>query len=142
MNPLYVEALTMGSLHFALVLAGRFGGTTERVAALLIGGGTLVTFLAQVTSWVQPELAFLVIDLVIASGFVALLVRSKLPWVGVACCAQSLVLAFEATRFVGFPLSRTSYVTMLQLSSIIVIGALIYGTWARRWGPREELVQA
>jgi hypothetical protein len=54
-------------------------------------------------------------------------------WPGLAACAQTLVVAFSATRLLEFPLSETAYLTMLNVSSFAVALALAGGTWASRW---------
>ena len=137
MLPDAVQILTLLLTLGALLFAGVVGGRPERAVCLIIVGGTGVTWVAQALGDSTPEAAFLLIDLAIGLGLLAVLVRTRLFWAGVACCAQMLMLAFTATRFVNFPLSELGYLVMLQVSSVMVAMSLIYGTWARRWGPRE-----
>jgi hypothetical protein len=137
-NPHLVQALGLIFVLGALAFAGIFGGRAERAGAAIFAGSTLITWGAQVTPGLPQEVAFITIDLAVAIAFGLLLMRTRLTWVGAACCAQLLVLAFTATRFVNFPLSEAAYIAMLQLSAIVVCAAMAFGAWERRWGRKNE----
>jgi hypothetical protein len=137
MVPEAVQVLTLVLMLGAMVFAGIAGGWPERSAALIIFAATVSTWVAQGQAGATPEGAFLLIDTIAAVALVVVLLRSKLFWAGVACCANMLMLAFTATRFFDFPLSEDGYVVMLQVSSLLVSLSLIYGTWNRRWGQQD-----
>ena len=138
MLPEVVQILTFILIIGALLFAGVAGGWPERTVAGILIGGTALTWTTQALAGPSPEGAFLLIDVMVGLGLLAVLIRTKLFWAGVACCAQMLMLAFTATRFFNFPLSELGYLKMLQVSSILVSLSLIYGTWSRRWGPQPE----
>ena len=122
----------------AVLLCGAFGGRPERVGAAIVVVATGVTWIAQFSFDRTPELAFLLIDLATGLAFAVLLFRTRLLWPGVAACAQLLLTAFNATRFLDFPLSESSYIMVLQLSGVILSAALLYGVWERRFPRRQE----
>jgi hypothetical protein len=136
--PEVFQALTLALIAGGLLFAAVFGGRHERAAALVLVSGAVATWAAQGLGPERtPEVAFLLIDFGVVLGLLWVLVSSKLFWAGAACCAQMLLLMFTATRLVEFPLSEIGYIAMLQVSTVIVMVSLIYGTWAHRWGPKD-----
>ena len=132
-----IQLLTLLLLVGSLLFAGVVGGRPERAAAAIVFASVLLTLVAQAVSGPTPEFAFLLIDALTGAGLLLVLLRWKLFWSGVACCAQTLMLAFTATRFFNFPLSERGYVAMLQVSTVVLSAALISGAWARRWPAQD-----
>lgn len=128
----------------AIVTAFIIGGRPERLGATVcVVGGMLSMGLQNLSPTELPFGAFLVIDLGMAAAFGVLAVKNpdKL-WPGVAAVAQTLLMAFSASRALHFPLSETGYIAALNLSSTGVAIALLAGAWAHRWGRKPELSPA
>jgi hypothetical protein len=129
----------------AIVFAFVSGGAAERWGAATILACNLLSWLSQAAFGSAPLTAFLLIDLTLVAGLGVITFRypDKL-WPGLAACAQTLVLAFSATRALHFPLSEVAYLTMLNVSSLVVALALAGGTWSSRWyrKPHDEWEEA
>ena len=135
--------LGLGAFLAGIVGAFAFGGRDERLGACIcvVGGG--LTVLIQALSKEPSHFAVLAVDLGMAIAFGLLAVRTpdKL-WPGVAAVAQTLLMAFSASRALHFPLSEAGYIAALNLSSTGVAIALLSGAWAHRRGRKAEFSAA
>jgi hypothetical protein len=130
-----------------LIFASTLGGRPERIAAGIYVANLAATWFAQASGDAAPFYAFMLIDFVAAVGFGWLMLKNpEKLWPGIAACAQLLVFVFSATRALEFPLSETGYLVMLNVCSLLGIGALAAGTWAARWrrgdSPGREVAPA
>jgi hypothetical protein len=115
------------------------GGKVERLGAGVCGGFMLLTWVAQI-SLDAPLYSFLMIDTAMAGAFGVLAVRNpEKLWPGVAGVGQTVVVVFSATRALSFPMSEVAYLVALNLSGLVVAGALGAGTWAARREHRRTL---
>lgn len=98
----------------------------------------VLTWGGQALGEKAPFGAFMAIDLLTALAFGLLAFRypEKL-WPGLAGCGQFLVFTFSATRALDYPLSEGEYLHALNLSGMLVLASLGFGTWASRWRVRE-----
>lgn len=123
-----------------LLFAARVGGRAERWGSGVMLLAILLTWTVQAFFGVV-EAAKLAIDMGLAIALAVMLFRWKLFWLGISGCAQTLLLAFTASRFVGFPLSETAYVYALNFSSWGLLGGLFYGACEHRWGRKDEYAE-
>ena len=129
------------AIFFACTLAvGVFavwcGGRPERLGAGLVFLGWLSSVMLDVAfGTAEPTSLFLAIDFLMLVGFAVIFFRYDRLWAGVAACFAALLLAFEGSRLLNFPLSYGAYVTALNISSYGALAALAFGTWAHRRRP-------
>ena len=129
----------LGWLGFAAFVLASAAGLTlgrrpERLGALICIAGAVASIGLQALSPEKlPYIAALVIDLSTAVAFAWLALKhpQKL-WPGAAAVAQTLLVAFSATRAIGFPLSEDEYVAAINLASLGVAIALCGGVIASR----------
>ena len=129
-----VIGVSLAPVAFALVC----GRKAERLGAVVIGSGQVLTWGAQsafqASAAQVPLTAFMAIDLslALALGLIAFRYPDKL-WPDLAACAQLLVFVFSVTRAIDFPLSPTAFIVAVNASSFMALVALCFGTWAARW---------
>ena len=139
MSAILVNLLIVGLVFATIAFTSVFGGRAERIGAAIYGSNVGLTWLAQV---VAPDAwslyVFLTLDLSAGAFFGVLAVRyPDRVWPGVAGVAQSLLVAFTATRAIGFPLSPLAYVAAINISSFVVKASLVGGAW-NAWRARRS----
>ena len=123
------------------MFAAVVGGRPERLGAGMILLACLVTWSRQALVDMTAVELSLVVDALLAIGLGGLLYVYRLTWIGAAACAQTLLLAFSASRMVNFPLSEQGYLIALSLSSSGVFASIAIGAWAKRWGPKDAYAE-
>ena len=128
----------LGCFLAAVVFAGIFGRTPERIGAGLLATNAVLTLLAQATISDAPFYYLIAIDLstFLGLGWLTLTNTDKL-WPGLAACAQLLVAMFSVTRVIDFPLTETQYAFMVSVCSMLTVSALAGGTLVTRFFPRD-----
>lgn len=134
--PTVIVALTFVALAFTAIVGKR----AERTAAALYLLNVALTWTAQGLTEHPPFFAYMLIDFAMATAFAALALRyQEKLWPGVAGCAQFFVFIFSVTHVIDFPLSEDAHIVAVNLSCLIVIGAMTAGAWQARWGkPRID----
>ena len=139
-----MSATELYNLIFPVLIAGSalfaaaVGRGEERAGAFLVMAATVTSFGVQALFGKVPLTAFLAIDLLALTGIIVLFLRSKLLWIGIAAVSQTLVLAFDATRYLDFPLTVNQFLLATNTAWLGVTLSLAGGAWARRWGPQDE----
>jgi hypothetical protein len=111
------------------------GGKVERIGAAIVIANVLLAGAAWGLFGAPSLPVSLTLDIGTAVAFGLLAVRNpEKLWPGVAGVAMTFVMVFSATRAIGFPLSDLAYSTALNLSGLLVQGALAAGAWNHRFG--------
>ncbi len=123
------------------------GGTAERVAALLVAASWVGLLIWQAISRQKvPEIALLVSDFVVATGFLALAVRYASLWLGAGMLFQGAAFAMHLLHLTdpnAEPNSRATYtyvltVNLLSYAVLITIAGAAVMTWRGRVKARRQ----
>ena len=140
MSNLHLTILFLVVILASIVIALAFGRSTERQGALVVFASTALTISVQgVTGAAVPLNQVTLIDSCVTVSLLALFVRSGRLWIGIAGCFQTLVLAFDLSRYIGYPLTSSQFLIASNLVWAGVCLSLAGGACARRWGGEDPL---
>ena len=131
----------LAAFVLAIVAALVLGRKPERIGgAVCIVSALATLILTALSPHKLPYIGILAVDLSVAMAFAWLALKHpKKLWPGAAAVSQTLLVAFSATRAIGFPLSEEEYVAAINVASLGVAVALGAGAvLARRPLAAEE----
>jgi hypothetical protein len=139
----------IGLLVLALVCVLVFakGGTAERIAAVLVAASWVGLLVWQAVSRQRvPEIALLVSDFVVATGFLALAVRYASLWLGTGMLFQGAAFAmhlFHLTDPTAGPYTSATWiyvlaVNLLSYAVLVTIAGAAVVTWRGRIKARRS----
>lgn len=124
-EPILFAGLLVGTLAFAWYRGGR----DERLGALALVGGAILTPLAQLKGFAGPELGIVLVDglLFLALGAIALRSRAFWPLWAAGFQLGALAVHLAAAQMPG--ILPAAYATTLVIWSYPVVVAVLLGTW-------------
>ena len=122
------EILGLATLGFASVLAFRFGGRDEQMAAIAFIGATLASRLVN-TNYAHLESSILLVDAVLLFGLVLLALKSDRFWPMYAAAFQFVGTVVHVASTVEQGNFAWAYAVGLIFWSYAVMAALMAGTW-------------
>jgi hypothetical protein len=124
-EPLLFAALLVGTL----ALAWYRGGREERLAALALVAGAILTPLAQHRGFAGPEHGIVLVDLLLFAALGAIALRSRAFWPLWAAGFQLGALAVHLAAAQMPAILPAAYAATLIIWSYPVVVAVALGTW-------------
>ena len=122
------EIVGLVTLGLASVLAFRFGGRDEQMAAIAFIGATLASRLVN-TNYVHMESSVLLVDAVLLFGLILLALKSDRFWPMYAAAFQLVGTVVHVASMVETGNFAWAYAVGLIFWSYAVMAALMAGTW-------------
>ncbi|WP_156254445.1 hypothetical protein [Sandarakinorhabdus oryzae] len=122
------EILGLVTLGLASVLAFRFGGRDEQMAAIAFIGATLASRLVN-TNYAHMEASVLLVDAVLLFGLILLALKSDRFWPMYAAAFQFVGTVVHVASMVETGNFAWAYAVGLIFWSYAVMAALMAGTW-------------
>ncbi len=113
----------------ALVLAWRCGGRDERLAAVALLGGAVLTPLAQLRGFAGPELGIVLVDALLFVALAAIALRSRAFWPLWAAGFQLGAIAVHLAAAQMPSILPAAYAATLIIWSYPVVVAVALGSW-------------
>ena len=122
------EILGLATLGLASVLAFRFGGRDEQMAAIAFIGATLASRLVN-TNYAHMEASVLLVDAVLLFGLILLALKSDRFWPMYAAAFQFVGTVVHIASMAETGNLAWAYAVGLIFWSYAVMLALMAGTW-------------
>jgi hypothetical protein len=126
------QAIVLGLLLLTALIGALAlwkGGSPDRLATMMIVASIVVGFLGNEFIPGYRGVGSLIIDAATAFGFLALVLRYGLPWLGIEMLIFSLQFALHAFYFVtGRPPNDALHATINNANFFGVVAALLFGT--------------
>ena len=124
-----LQIIFLSVLSAAILLAFRWGGRDERLAALAVLGATLMTPLVQSYGFKGPETGIVIVDFALFAALAAIAMRSRSFWPIWAAGFQLCALAVHMAAAAMPGIMPGAYAETLVIWSYPVLLALGIGTW-------------
>lgn len=124
-EPILFAALLLSTL----ALAWRRGGRDERLAALALIGGAVLTPLAQLRGFAGPEFGIVLVDALLFAALAAIALRSRAFWPIWAAGFQLGALAVHLAAAKMPDMLPAAYAATLIIWSYPVVVAVAMGSW-------------
>lgn len=124
-EPILFAALLVATL----AVAWRRGGRDERLAALALIGGAVLTPLAQLRGFAGPEFGIVLVDALLFTALAAIALRSRAFWPIWAAGFQLGALAVHLAAAQMPSMMPAAYAATLIIWSYPVVVAVAIGSW-------------
>lgn len=136
MNPAFIFFLIimLAVCGFAILR----GGNDERLGAVALAAGAILSPLAMVNGWSRPEAGMILVDVALFLALLLLALRSVSFWPIWAAGFQLCAVAVHIVALVSPSLLPAAYAETLALWAYPVLASLALGTWFEQGAHHER----